>query len=164
MAGLIGIWDLERLLDCAETELTAAGLVVPSLIVASAGTSVPVDDCCEGLLYARVIQQHVSKTNWPLYSGPDPNGCGNQYGAQIGLGIWRCVTGLAALEQGHAPTAAEQSADAEIALQDAKALAAAICCADGIPDNWQPIGADGGCVGGEWVLWMGGTREPEDSV
>lgn len=159
MAGLLGIWDLEALLVCAVEALTDAGLDVPATVVAAAGTEVPVDDCCEGLLYARVIQQHVSMANYPLYTGPDPNGCGSQFAAQVGLGIWRCVTGLAAMEQGEAPTAVEQTADTARALADAKALLAAICCAEGRPDVWTPVGAAGGCVGGEWTLWIGGTPE-----
>lgn len=164
MAGrLLGIWDLEALLECALTELAAAGLPTPALVAAVAGNTPAVDECCEGFLYARVIQQHVAAQNPPLYTGVDPRNCGGGFGAQIGLGLWRCQTGLWRLDQANAPTGAEQTSDMELVLEDAKALFAAICCAEALADTWTPLGADGGCVGGEWILHMSGTPEPEDS-
>lgn len=140
------LWDaLTGLLDCAETALgeTAAG--VPDRVFVNPGGPAPWDNCCDlgGQLWVRVISSAPSGDN----TGPCP-----YLVTRVGLGVVRCAHSVD--DRGRPPTVEQVTADASTMVCDMSALFSALCgCDDGWRvESWSPLGAQGGCVGGEWTL------------
>lgn len=156
------LWPrLNRLLDCAADELDRLPEVDPALDGAperryvAPGAVVAWDNCCDGQLVVRVARA------WP--ANPFPTKvlaqvpCSYPIAVQIGLSIVRCVAVLD--DRGRAPSADETHADGHQMVSDMGALLRAIeCCldedaGDTVIDQWAPLGPNGGCAGGEWLIW-----------
>lgn len=120
------------------------------------GAELAWDDCCEGQVWVRVISILPSPLANP---GSFTQPCGVlSWVATLGIGVLRCAAVLD--DNGNAPTPAELSADTLAMTRDAAALEAAIQCQIG-PQveqlsflRWEPLGPQGGCVGGEWVIMV----------
>lgn len=130
------------------------------------------DDCCDGQLYLRVIEVYPTAGS----NAPFPQIDTQQRGAagglcaihgvavHIGVGVIRCVATIR--DDGSAPSPEEVSADGDLMLKDMDTLLDALLCkvpqADfytsaihGLKmDRWQPQGAEGGCAGGEWGVYL----------
>lgn len=150
----------EKLLACAVTQLEAVGAPVPDRRFIAPGLEVAWDDCCDGQLWVRIIKVHPVNPFPTKVLATVP--CPYPMGANLGLGILRCGSGLGQLDQPEAaPTIADLTGDARQMTCDMAALSAAIdCCYDRIgdgettSDQWSPLGPGGGCYGGEWTLWI----------
>jgi hypothetical protein len=148
---------LQILLSCATAALDPA----PARAFVAPGQMVAFDDCCDGQVWTRLVAlepQQASKLGATVGQGP----CGQLWAVTVGVGVLRCAAGMT--DQGTPPTAAAMTADAVQMAADLNALADAIycCLAEQLPavsrqfrlSRWDPIGPDGGCVGGEWITQM----------
>lgn len=125
------------------------GLTVkPGRSVVVAGNNVAWDDCCDGQLSVRVV------TVTPIYKGSPMNGCPVGTEMVLGVGIVRCISTLD--DRGMPPTEAEMMEDGSVMLRDMRELGNALQCVT-VPGalaswmgEWTPLGAMGGCAGGEW--------------
>ena len=160
------LWtQLQTLLTCAATELTAAAVPVPANVAVVHG-QVAWDDCCEGQLWVRVVRSWPSST-FPLKDST-LRPCGTRTATQIGLGILRCATDLDTLGWASNPSMAALTADARLGICDIGALYRALACCDDLDtrvvDQWTPLGPQGGCFGGEWTAWLAGSLScPDES-
>jgi hypothetical protein len=127
---------------------------VAKLIHVNPGALVPWDDCCGGQIAARVISvgpqigQQSAGTMLP---------CGVlAWIATVGLGIIRCVAVVREDGQGKVqiPDGPTMDADGQQMLNDMAALQQVVLChpATRSIQGWTPVGAEGGCAGGEWVF------------
>lgn len=152
-------------LTCAEEALTAAErpcdrvLLVPGALPAW-------DECCDGFLYVRLVSMYPTAGQSAPFPNQDtrPGNCKPvMIASQLAIGVLRCAATVD--DNGVVPTAATLTAEARGMTADASILLAAIkcCIADMAGDSgslveqlllgaWQPLGPDGGCVGGEWTL------------
>lgn len=127
------------------------------------------DDCCEGQLYLRVPDVYPTAGKNSPFPQKDSSQAGvnlacavHGLAVHIGLGVLRCAETVD--DNGNAPTPAEVTADAEQMLADMATLLDVLVCIaprlDGILslkiDQWNPLGVEGGCAGGEWsaYLWV----------
>lgn len=119
----------------------------PARVLLMPGADVVHDDCCDGQLWARVIEV------LPHYSTPGRGkNCGVDYWtATIGLGIVRCAATLDS--RGNPPSAENMSADTVLQNLDAHLLSGVFACFSHVTrvTRWRPVGPRGGCVGGEWT-------------
>ena len=145
---------LGRVLDEAYSVLDPK----PSRKALYSGSQVAWDDCCEGQVWVRLVAME------PVTGDPRQNRamgpCGVlMWRATIGVGILRCAAVLN--DDGSAPSPTVLTAETLTMTSDMSALAQAISCS--IPTNikglmkmqvirWDPLGPDGGCVGGEWTV------------
>lgn len=146
------LWDtLDQLLTCAEASLADTPAGVPGRVFINPGGLEPWDNCCAdgGQLWVRIVRSHPTNP-FPLKSlsaTPCP-----YVATQIGIGTVRCVHTVD--DRGRAPSVEEMTSDAGTMVCDMAALYEAIvCCEDLTLDEWTPRGADGGCAGGEWLVW-----------
>lgn len=139
----------------------------PKRAYVSDGSTVPADECCDGIAWvrvARIIATHGDGT--PV--SEIPNSSVPTMGASITLeaGILRCVT-TPVDGQGRAPSPEEFTADALQAAADRTQLRMAVLCdfpadiiaidADGqAVGAWVPISV-GGCGGGFLTLDVGAS-------
>lgn len=125
-----------------------------------ASFAVAFDDCCEsgGQVWTRVIESGPLDQDQPMTK------CATPMRLHVGVGIVRCAHTLD--DQGNPPPADALTTEAHQAVLDMEALrAAAVCCVNSRLQlvRWTPLGG-GGCVGGEWDLWVPvtfGTGSPE---
>mgnify|MGYP000901333097 CR=1 FL=1 len=113
------------------------------------GGEVAWDDCCDGQLWVRLAAIL-----------PNP-GAGQPCGvmtwtATFGIGVVRCISVLD--DEGRAPAPAALTTDTLRMTGDTAALIKAIQC-QAIPRaesltvvRWEPLGPEGGCAGGEWLV------------
>lgn len=153
---------MEALLACSEAALEDAGRPVSRSSLVP-GRDVAWDNCCGdgntgGQLYVRAV------TGFP--SGPFPQHntstkCDAPFRAwQLAVGVIRCTPTID--DQGNPPSAAALTANTLGVMEDAHALETAIkCCLREAPRvqgvilvAWTPQGPQGGCVGGEWTVWV----------
>lgn len=118
------------------------------------------DDCCAGQVWARLIDMTplegaTGGLTGRVTAGGQP--CGPlMWRATIGVGVLRCAAVVN--ESGDAPAAAVLSTEALRTLMDMAELSEALqCCFAPQVDRlamqrWDPLGPDGGCVGGEWTF------------
>ena len=144
---------LHTFLTCAENSLTepvGRSFVAPGLEVAF-------DDCCDGQLWVRVVSIVPSPSPGASYGSRSVQGgaCGVLlWEVQLAVGTVRCAATVD--DQGNAPPAQNLTLDAELMLQDRADLEEAIrCCMSEQATRlqiirWDPLGPQGGCVGGEW--------------
>jgi len=142
---------LTGLLDCA-----AAALNPPvGRVLVAPGQLVAYDDCCAGMVWTRLISldsgvasSKMGATNF------DP--CGLRWNASVGVGALRCSATMD--DRGAVAAPAAMTAEALQVTADEAALCQAVYCCNLLPLNrtqiqrWDPLGPDGGCVGGEWTL------------
>ncbi len=149
------------LLLCAETALDDCGRPV-DLVTIAPGQSVAWDNCCEdgGQLYVRVVEVFPTGGTTAAFPSIDTQQqCGvSMLAAQIAVGVIRCAHTID--DDGNPPSAAEMTADALGTTADMTILLDAIQCCFGPQQkhfkvsNWTPQGVRGGCVGGEWNLYV----------
>jgi len=120
------------------------------------GADVAWDDCCEGQLWVRVAE------TTPTGSGPQAGTrqpCGvHLWQVLLGIGVMRCAAVVK--DDGTPPTPAELTADTLAMTQDRADIEEAIKC--GVAPlteqmhfvRWDPLGPQGGCVGGEWLFFV----------
>lgn len=118
------------------------------------GAEVAWDDCCRGQLWVRVAET-------------TPSGSGTQSGSRqpCGVHLWQVVLGVGVMrcahvldDDGEAPTPAQLTADTVATTRDRADVEEAITC--GMASlaeqvhlvRWDPLGPQGGCVGGEWLF------------
>ena len=118
------------------------------------------DACCEGMAYTRLIllapaQMYGGRSNVDGSGGGAYGPCGVlAWQATIGVGVLRCASVVN--DAGEAPSARVLTAEARQVLDDAAAVAFALQChlAPQVERlsllQWEPLGPEGGCVGGEW--------------
>ena len=130
------------------------------------------DNCCEGQTWVRVaaIRPHLDGSN---RQSARFSPCGVAYWeVTLGVGVLRCAVTLDA--QGNAPSAEALNSEGRAMSGDVAALRDAILCnlpeISGVLPNlvrverWDPLGPQGGCVGGEWTatVGIGGCPCPEE--
>jgi len=82
--------------------------------------------------------------------------CGLRWNASVGVGALRCSATMD--DRGAVAAPAAMTAEALQVTADEAALCQAVYCCNLLPLNrtqiqrWDPLGPDGGCVGGEWTL------------
>ena len=115
------------------------------------------DDCCDGQIHLKI------RSIDPLPS--KGSGCvATPWRVSAALGVIRCVTALT--NEGRAPSSEQVTSDALKIMRDTDALWQSLVqeisrleTIQGLTvDSWLPLGAQGGCAGGEWrfrFLWLG---------
>lgn len=149
------------LLECADQALTDCDVPAGRVFLAP-GTTVPWDDCCEngGQLYVRVVEAYPTAGPGANFPGIDAQQqCGvNLLAAQLAVGVIRCAHTID--DDGNPPSVEEVTVDALKTTLDMSILLNAITCCFGPKrkhfkvNNWTPQGVQGGCVGGEWTLFV----------
>lgn len=154
---------LANLLGCVEAMYDHYDVAAPKRVFINPGIEVPWDNCCEdeGQLWARVTQRVPTATGRTAYPAPATSG------SNCPPGIWATTIGVGALrcahtvnDNGDPPSAGEMTLDAVDMLQDAAVIEHAVtCCFNNSPalhrlnlTGWTPLGPEGGCVGGEWLM------------
>lgn len=108
------------------------------------------DKC--GMGYVRVAQGYPSDT-FPLAT-LDPT-CRHPLVWTVEVGALRC---LPVLEDGEILSPDDMNMLAAEQMQDAHALYRALLCCEAPSvslQGWQPLGPEGGCVGGMWTAYIG---------
>lgn len=164
-----------HLLDCAEQSMIEANTPVGRAHLV-AGLDAVWDDCCEsdedtpgGTLWVRVIEQYPTAGQSSPYPQRDtsPRSCHPfMYSVQLAVGVVRCTPTVD--DNGVAPSPTAISLSALEMTRDRANLEAAIRCCFADPETlpmgmeegkvilfgWNPVGANGGCAGGEWTLYL----------
>jgi hypothetical protein len=127
----------------------------------SPGLDVAWDDCCNGQAWVRLVSMA------PFY-GDTRRGAAQRCGPDgmvltMAVGALRCAAVLD--DNGTPPSVTQLNNDAAAVGRDAADLLAAITCFDPeavglgnvilkplLVERWDPLGPDGVCVGGEWLL------------
>ena len=149
------------LLECAEQALIDCGNPV-GLATLAPGTTVAWDNCCEpgGQLYVRLVEVFPTAGTTAAFPSIDSQQqCGvSMLAAQLAVGVIRCAHTVD--DEGNPPTAQEMTVDALKTTEDMSSLLQAITCCWGPEQrqwklsNWTPQGVRGGCVGGEWTVYV----------
>lgn len=116
---------------------------------------VALDDCCNGQVWARLIE--VVAANTDQRSSMAAQACGvAMWDVTVGIGSARCAHVVD--DNGNAPTPAELCDETLDVTFDMQELVQAITCQlapyrDKVRFlRWLPLGPEGGCVGGEWQI------------
>jgi hypothetical protein len=154
------------LLECAVGELNDnaddQGVKgAPDHVSVQPGALAVWDDCCDcdeescgGQVWVRLVRAHPTDPFPTKVLRQLP--CPDVIGVQVAVGIIRCVSSLD--DQAKAPPPATLILEGHQMVCDMAALLrAAECCLEGdevaVLDQWVPLGASGGCAGGEWTVW-----------
>jgi len=153
----------KALLGCAEDALEAAG--VPACrVVWHPGADVPWDACgvadggAEGQL-AVAVERVFPSEQFPQETAGAHRCHPNGFGANMVLTLLRCAATVT--DQMEAPSPEAVTADAEKVSRDRDLMLQAILCClfgeDADPGvfrlgGWEPLGPNGGCVGGRWRI------------
>lgn len=171
-------WSLlERLRDCLCDQLSSGDPTVddpPCRCGIVIGEQVAWDECCCrqqedgtvccGEAWVRAVSLYPS-TNFPTPDSQAPLCTSGLFAAVVELGVLRCAPSPD--DQGNPPSVEDVEATARQVLVDSKAMrTAAKCCfpsdqRDVLIGAWQPVGPEGGCVGGTLTITVrvgvGGT-------
>jgi hypothetical protein len=165
------------LLDCAENAMNGAGTPVGRAHLV-AGLDAVWDDCCAaddaaggagGTLWVRVIETYPTAGQGSPYPQRDVStrSCHPfAWAAQLAVGVVRCTPTVD--DNGVAPSPDAITLSALEMTRDRATLETAIRCCfanpDGAPEGmeegkvilfgWVPLGANGGCAGGEWTVYV----------
>lgn len=145
----------------AMAQIAAVGLSPqPSRIVVAAGAEVAWDECCEGMVWTRLqFLQPGEAVNERQKLGSRPAApCGPYMDAGIGIGALRCASTLG--PHGESPAADQLTAEGLQCMADQASLNQMIQSEFiSLPyvrrltlARWDPLGPEGGCVGGEWSI------------
>lgn len=155
------IWPtLVQLSVCLTQTITDAGLPVPAFLGILPGSMIAADYCGDeecGQAWVRLATVYPSQ-NFP---NPDDSAVEPQsyLAYSIEVGILRCAPMPA--DDGTPPSVAEQLESARLQMADMSAIRRAIqCCLDQLErpyllGSYDPIGPEGGCVGGSWSFTLG---------
>jgi hypothetical protein len=141
--------------QCLCAEITVRGLPETCFCGVIHGAAIPADYCESGLQGNGMAWARLVSITEVQSQGQDPQAsfCGSPLEAVIEVGILRCALGLS--ESGMPPTVEQHMEAARLAAADMAASLAAIRCCVNKRDvrvlAWQPMGPDGGCVGGAWT-------------
>lgn len=154
---------VSRLLTCANDLLEHYQVPVCRAFW-TPGASAPWDACgrtvggAEGQLWVGV-ESRFPTDNFPTPSAGAHRCTPAEFGVNLQVGVLRCAHTVD--DQGNAPPAEAISDDAMKVSRDATILEQAILCCfideDSDPGtfrlgSWEPLGPNGGCVGGRWRL------------
>lgn len=152
--------DLALLAECVCAELVATGGGPTCWCGVWPTGQVPLEFCqgCDsggcGMAWVSLAQVFPYST-YPVGIGAESAVCASPIAAQVFVGVVRCMP--VADERGNLPPP-EAFADVnDTVVADMLALRTAISCC-GIEDirlgQWDPIGPQGGCVGGRWTIFV----------
>lgn len=148
---------LEELATCMCAQFIAAGLPPHCFCGVVPGQEAAYDyagdcDIACGMAWVRLITSYPSVIVATPYD--QPNNCGAMLGIEVEMGSVRCVPGLD--NSGNPPAPADLLASAQLQSADMMAMRRAIACCSGSRDflvgSYQPIGPEGGLVGGFWSI------------
>ena len=126
------------------------------------GNAIPVeytgdcDDMC-GAAWVRLISVYPSDAIGVIVT--EPGNCLHGIGIDLEMGIIRCLS--VGDEQGNPPPPEELLAATDLAIRDATLMMKALACCESIPPKdvvlgqYQPIGPEGGIIGGSFFVSMG---------
>jgi hypothetical protein len=147
------------LTDCLCEGLTQHGAGPTCWCGLFPGTEVAWDYCGEcssrkcGMGYVRIVSVYESDS-FPT-PNPDQSRCGSPLAVQLAVGALRC---LPTMEQdGSLPDEAAMLEAGLAVIADMGAMREALRCCDVdelVIGAYTPLGARGGCVGGEWSVWV----------
>lgn len=130
------------LMSSIATTLAAALDPAPVRVVVSPGDSETWDDCCEGMLWLRVVTASAE-------GGRTTTGAKAFTVFSCEVGVLRCETTVG--DDGSPPSAEAVTADSVQMFADMDAVREALATVQGAwVDQWIPSGPEGGCVGGRW--------------
>lgn len=115
-------------------------------------------DCSKkcGMAWVRLVSVYPSSSTGVISTVPAR--CDTGMGMDVEVGILRCMS--VGDDQGNLPPPAEQVAAVELQMADLMVMWKAILCCDAIPSGdvllgqYQPVGPEGGLVGGIFNLAM----------
>lgn len=144
--------------DMLEALATAASgaLATPvGRVLVAPGLEVAWDECCDGQLWARVVEARESDAVLAPARLADGSACGpGAWLVTFGVGVLRCTPSVD--DRGRAPTADALTANALLLLEDQADVCLAIKCSGVVASPrgmaWAPLGPEGGCAGGEWTF------------
>jgi hypothetical protein len=125
------------------------------------GAEVSWDYCGEcsggtcGMAYVRLVSVYESQ-QFPQQD-PLPSNCGAPLVAELAIGALRCIP--VAERDGSLPDEAALLEAGLATFADMAAIRTAVMCCDMDErevalGTYTPLGARGGCVGGEWTVWV----------
>ena len=138
---------LSTYVDDVHTALDAAGRSVARIVVVAPGLAPAWDECCEGMLYSRVVSI-TPKVDMNLARGGHL--CATLgWTVTAAIGVLRCA--YVVNDRGQAPTPSQITSDGAAALADAADLLQVVLChpSTASVQGWTPLGVEGGCHGGE---------------
>lgn len=156
---------MQSILSAAASDLTRENR--PAARVELVAGQVAWDECCDGLLYLRIVSVYPSggnSSNFPqmdfTQSGIAATCAIHMLAYQMALGVIRCSASVDS--QGNAPTPAQVSADGAVQHADLSTLLSTLMCTvpslQGVQtlkiDRYTPSGPAGGCAGGEWGFYL----------
>lgn len=119
---------------------------LPAKAFLNPGGPVPWDECCDGQAWVRIVSMTPLRQRGV---GPTSAACIVGWQVVLAAGVLRCIEVID--DAGRAPTDVEMTRDAAQMISDAASLLQALACSD-LPlalGAWAPLGAEGGCAGGE---------------
>lgn len=139
----------QHILDHVYSSLTNK----PGRVLVASGFETAWDDCCDGQLSIRV------SSVTPRYTGN--SACPVTVDLVLSVELVRCVHSVS--DRGRAPSAEELTLDGMAGIQDMIEVANALQCWEPPDDRpsgvirstlgeYRPIGPQGGCAGGSWML------------
>lgn len=150
---------LQELADCLCAQVAEDGLpglcfcgVVPGEAAAADYISDRCDDC--GMAWVRLVS--IYPTAGVGIADTTIGNCNKELGFDVEIGIMRCFSVGDA--QGNPPSPNEVREAAALAALDAETMVRAVACCPAINSksyvmgNYQPLGPQGGVVGGVWTL------------
>jgi hypothetical protein len=153
---------LASLVACLCEQIAEAGLPDPcfcGLVPGEAAAADYIGDCNDrcGMAWVRLVSLYPSS----IIGAADttPGNCAKGLGADIEIGIMRCIT--AGESDGSPPSPAELLDATLLQVTDAIVMWKTVYCCDGIDNadfilgQYQPLGPGGGTVGGVWNLSVG---------
>lgn len=146
-----------ELVECVCTYLSTEGGGKPCWCGFYPGSEVSWDYCgsCSGdtcgMGYVRIVDSYQS-SNFPNQE-TDPVRCQSPLAVQLAVGALRCMP---MNEDGSLPTEAVMWEVGLAVMADMTAMLQAIdCCVDDYAlGAYEPQGPQGGCVGGQWTMWI----------
>lgn len=151
------VWPLlTDLASCLCRQITELGLPEPCFCGVLSGDSVALDYCqpcgvkC-GMAWVRLAGIVPQSTGTQI--SRSARGCPAQLEVSVEVGIARCAP--VADARGNPPTMDAQLDAARLQAADMNAARRAVqCCFDGDAtlDAWAPLGPQGGCIGGAWLV------------
>lgn len=129
--------------------------VKPKFAFLAPGTSAAWDDCCAGRLWVRVVG--VDADERPAGRTRAAAMCKvTEWRVRLEVAVIRCVATIN--DQGVPPSARQMGEDEAMLLRDMGEMQAALQDAELPRDSWltlgswSPLGPDGGCAGGQWIV------------